>query len=167
MARLSGHMRCPAWARAQHGWGGIGASPGDTPVPHVPSPTRNPGPGLRGCADLQGTSIPFSVCGEIDVGICIFRFPWNSRLPCIAVALGRGTGGMAATNPSVDELEKREEELYRTGPLSVLTTSVKTNSQARRPLAAVGGWAGPGSPACFFPSPPRLSAPQHPWCRSS
>ncbi|CAL8466154.1 hypothetical protein WJX75_002662 [Coccomyxa subellipsoidea] len=33
------------------------------------------------------------------------------------------------TNPSVDELEKREEELFRTGPLSVLTTSVKSNSQ--------------------------------------
>lgn len=32
-------------------------------------------------------------------------------------------------NPSVDELEQREEELFRTGPLSVLTTSVKTNSQ--------------------------------------
>lgn len=30
---------------------------------------------------------------------------------------------------SVDELEKKEEELFRTGPLSVLTTSVKTNSQ--------------------------------------
>jgi len=34
-----------------------------------------------------------------------------------------------ATNPTVDELEKKEEELFRTGPLSVLTTSVKTNSQ--------------------------------------
>ena len=31
----------------------------------------------------------------------------------------------------VDELEKKEEELFRTGPLSVLTTSVKTNSQVR------------------------------------
>lgn len=30
---------------------------------------------------------------------------------------------------SVDELEKKEEEEFRTGPLSVLTTSVKTNSQ--------------------------------------
>ena len=36
-----------------------------------------------------------------------------------------------APNPTVDELEKKEEELFRTGPLSVLTTSVKTNSQAR------------------------------------
>lgn len=37
---------------------------------------------------------------------------------------------MAATaNMSVDELEKKEEEEFRTGPLSVLTTSVKTNSQ--------------------------------------
>lgn len=42
---------------------------------------------------------------------------------------------MAATAvqpPSVDELEKKEEESFRTGPLSVLTTSVKTNSQVRR-----------------------------------
>ena len=38
---------------------------------------------------------------------------------------------MAATttNPSVDELEKREEELFQKGPLQVLTNSVKTNSQ--------------------------------------
>jgi hypothetical protein len=36
-----------------------------------------------------------------------------------------------AKNPTVDELEAKEEELFRTGPLSVLTTSVKSNSQAR------------------------------------
>ena len=39
---------------------------------------------------------------------------------------------LQATGPqqmSVDDLEKKEEELFRTGPLSVLTTSVKTNSQ--------------------------------------
>lgn len=30
---------------------------------------------------------------------------------------------------SVDEMERKEEEDFRTGPLSVLTTSVKTNSQ--------------------------------------
>ncbi|KAK9794365.1 hypothetical protein WJX73_006954 [Symbiochloris irregularis] len=35
----------------------------------------------------------------------------------------------ATTNPSVDELEKREEELFQKGPLQVLTNSVKTNSQ--------------------------------------
>lgn len=35
-----------------------------------------------------------------------------------------------ATHPTVDELEKREEEAFKTGPLSVLTTSVKSNSQA-------------------------------------
>ncbi|GIL52980.1 hypothetical protein Vafri_8566 [Volvox africanus] len=35
----------------------------------------------------------------------------------------------AATNPTVDELEKKEEDEYRTGPLSVLTQSVKTNGQ--------------------------------------
>ena len=29
----------------------------------------------------------------------------------------------------MDELERREEELFRTGPLSVLTMSVKTSSQ--------------------------------------
>ena len=36
-----------------------------------------------------------------------------------------------ATNPSVDELEKKEEELFQKGPLQVLTNSVKTNSQVR------------------------------------
>lgn len=36
-----------------------------------------------------------------------------------------------ATHPTVDELEKREEEAFKTGPLSVLTTSVKSNSQVR------------------------------------
>jgi small nuclear ribonucleoprotein D2 len=36
---------------------------------------------------------------------------------------------MANPNPTVDELEKKEDELFRTGPLSVLTTSVKTNTQ--------------------------------------
>lgn len=42
----------------------------------------------------------------------------------------------AAQIVSVDDLEKKEEESFRTGPLSVLTTSVKTNSQVRRaPLA--------------------------------
>ena len=34
-----------------------------------------------------------------------------------------------ATPMSVDDREKKEEEEFRTGPLSVLTTSVKTNSQ--------------------------------------
>ena len=38
-----------------------------------------------------------------------------------------------ATHPSVDELEKREEEAFKTGPLSVLTTSVKSNSQVNAP----------------------------------
>lgn len=37
--------------------------------------------------------------------------------------------GQGPTEMSVDELERKEEELFRTGPLSVLTTSVKTNSQ--------------------------------------
>ncbi|EFJ47345.1 hypothetical protein VOLCADRAFT_81522 [Volvox carteri f. nagariensis] len=35
----------------------------------------------------------------------------------------------AAPQPTVDELEKKEEDEYRTGPLSVLTQSVKTNGQ--------------------------------------
>ena len=34
-----------------------------------------------------------------------------------------------ATPMSVEDLEKKEEEEFRTGPLSVLTTSVKTNTQ--------------------------------------
>jgi hypothetical protein len=33
---------------------------------------------------------------------------------------------------SIDDLEKKEEEEFRTGPLSVLTTSVKTNTQVNR-----------------------------------
>lgn len=36
---------------------------------------------------------------------------------------------MAAAPMSIDDLEKKEEEEFRTGPLSVLTTSVKTNTQ--------------------------------------
>jgi small nuclear ribonucleoprotein D2 len=36
---------------------------------------------------------------------------------------------MAAAPMSVDELERKEEEEFRTGPLSVLTTAVKTNAQ--------------------------------------
>ena len=39
---------------------------------------------------------------------------------------------------SVDEREKKEEEEFRTGPLSVLTTSVKTNSQVKPPSALPG-----------------------------
>jgi hypothetical protein len=34
---------------------------------------------------------------------------------------------------TVDDLERKEEDAFRTGPLSVLTTSVKTNSQVRDP----------------------------------
>lgn len=45
-----------------------------------------------------------------------------------------------ATQPSVDELEKKEEELFRTGPLSVLTSSVKTNSQVRRLVECYFSW---------------------------
>lgn len=46
---------------------------------------------------------------------------------------------------SVDDLEKKEEEEFRTGPLSVLTTSVKTNSQVTTccllpPRAVDVGW---------------------------
>ena len=33
------------------------------------------------------------------------------------------------THMTIEELEKKEEEEFRTGPLSVLTTSVKTNTQ--------------------------------------
>jgi small nuclear ribonucleoprotein D2 len=33
------------------------------------------------------------------------------------------------THLTIEELEKKEEEEFRTGPLSVLTTSVKTNTQ--------------------------------------
>ena len=62
-----------------------------------------------------------------------------------------------AKQPTVDELEKREEELFRTGPLSVLTTSVKSNSQARmarEPVAATVCSLGSSAPP-----PPRSAAP--------
>jgi hypothetical protein len=36
---------------------------------------------------------------------------------------------MSAAPMSVDDREAKEAEEFRTGPLSVLTTSVKTNSQ--------------------------------------
>jgi hypothetical protein len=36
---------------------------------------------------------------------------------------------MSAPNPTPEELEARETELFRSGPLSVLTASVKSNSQ--------------------------------------
>ena len=40
--------------------------------------------------------------------------------------------GAGPSGPSVDELEAREVALFQTGPLSVLTTAVKTNSQVRK-----------------------------------
>jgi len=58
--------------------------------------------------------------------------------------------------PTVDELEKKEEELFRTGPLSVLTTSVKSNSQVwgavHSPSAAILALPHPtpGTPAPFI-----------------
>ena len=42
------------------------------------------------------------------------------------------------TNPSVDDLERKEEELFQKGPLQVLTNSVKTNSQV--PQTALATW---------------------------
>ena len=51
-----------------------------------------------------------------------------------------------ATHPTVDEVEKREEEAFKTGPLSVLTTSVKSNSQVWLLLcllrASSSSWSG-------------------------
>ena len=46
---------------------------------------------------------------------------------------------MAAPALTIDELEKKEEEEFRTGPLSVLTTSVKTNSQVHARTGALCG----------------------------
>lgn len=40
---------------------------------------------------------------------------------------------------NVDDQERKEEEDFRTGPLSVLTTSVKTNSQVRGVVDDDGG----------------------------
>ena len=66
---------------------------------------------------------------------------------------------MAQPNPSVDELEAREEQLFRTGPLSVLTSSVKSNTQARAERRERS--------ACFFfvrsaAAQPALSRPRPP-----
>jgi small nuclear ribonucleoprotein (snRNP)-like protein len=52
----------------------------------------------------------------------LIRTPYLLALLCLLQATG-------PQQMSVDDLEKKEEELFRTGPLSVLTTSVKTNSQ--------------------------------------
>jgi len=65
------------------------------------------------------------------VRICAIRIPVLEAQPAAshfpAVSLFLQASGPQAM--SVDELEQKEEELFRTGPLSVLTTSVKTNSQ--------------------------------------
>lgn len=69
----------------------------------------------------------------------------------------------APGGPSVDELEAREAELFRTGPLSVLTTSVKTNSQVRE--REVEGGRGSQKPQrrppkfVFRPPPPQPLLP--------
>jgi small nuclear ribonucleoprotein D2 len=51
---------------------------------------------------------------------------------------------------SVDDREKKEEEEFRTGPLSVLTMSVKTNSQVpvqyQDSAAAFANGLNPGRP---------------------
>lgn len=52
-----------------------------------------------------------------------------------------------AKHPTVDELEQKEEELFRTGPLSVLTTSVKSNSQVLINCRSAG--AIPELPPCL------------------
>ena len=103
-------------------------------------------------------------------------WPVNAALPPPHSSTARLPAAMAtqAPNPTVDELEKKEEELFRTGPLSVLTTSVKTNSQARglpsaapvhrgaaQAAACTQQWAPGGRdarrcPACPTPPPPLL-----------
>lgn len=55
----------------------------------------------------------------------------GDRAVVSAVTSAAGADAAMATLPSVDELEKREEELFQTGPLAVLTSSVKANSQVR------------------------------------
>ena len=70
----------------------------------------------------------------------------------------------ATQQPSVDDLEKKEEELFRTGPLSVLTMSVKNNSQAR--VALLNGAAayadGDGLPCAAVRPGMRPDAPLPP-----
>ena len=74
-----------------------------------------------------------------------------------------------AANPTVDELEKKEEDLFRTGPLSVLTTSVKTNSQVRGHRVQHPQWA-PMEHAALRQRPGSTPDARLPWpspaCRS-
>ena len=71
-----------------------------------------------------------------------------------------------AAKPTVDELEKKEEDLFRTGPLSVLTTSVKTNSQVRGhrvqhpPMGPMGRAAPRQRPRCTPDASPPCPLPR-------
>ena len=60
---------------------------------------------------------------------------------------------MSAPNPTPDEIEARETELFRSGPLSVLTASVKSNSQVREFVLMESG--GIQSTTAFFSSSSR------------
>lgn len=68
-----------------------------------------------------------SPCGAVSPACCAV---------CVQPLMIHASPRLLCTQ--VDELERKEEELFRTGPLSVLTTSVKTNSQVsvRLPRAA-------------------------------
>lgn len=87
---------------------------------------------------LEGRLAKFSLCSLCCLLRCLSR-SCLTPLPCVFPRNPRARGAPSglhpvpsmSTNPTVDDLEKKEEELFRTGPLSVLTTSVKTNSQVR------------------------------------
>jgi small nuclear ribonucleoprotein (snRNP)-like protein len=53
----------------------------------------------------------------------------SSALVPVVIRLRTVLQASKPENMSVDETEQREADLFKTGPLSVLTTAVKTNSQ--------------------------------------
>lgn len=79
----------------------------------------------EGCSSLAGVTLPPSD----GVFVSVMAMPFVQPRLCAV---------LQATPMSVDDLEKKEEELFRTGPLSVLTTSVKTNSQVSDELRGQG-----------------------------
>lgn len=89
---------------------------------------KDPEGGARGSASgLQHTTSVSIASGCQQGGREVVSLP-SHRVPSFSGARAAMTTP-ANPNPTVDELEKKEEELFRTGPLSVLTMSVKNNSQ--------------------------------------